>query len=85
MGHVNDFILLCEMRSHWTVVSKFDLCFKRSILAATLTIKYKMMWMEARGLMRKPLRFPEKGVTWTRTVEIVVSHGQYLDTLLRVG
>lgn len=76
MGHVTDFILLCEMRSHWTVGSKFDLRFKRCILAATLTIKCKMMWMEARGLIRKPLWFPEKVVTWTRMVEIAVNHGQ---------
>lgn len=43
MGHAEDYTLFCEMGSHWTVLSKCDLSFKRMILTATSRRKHKVL------------------------------------------
>lgn len=43
MGHAEDYSLFSETGSHWIVLSKYNLGFKRIILSATLKMKHKVM------------------------------------------
>lgn len=43
MGHAEDYSLFSETESHWIILSKYNLGFRRIILSATLKMKHKVM------------------------------------------